>query len=427
MQSHVRVVNKGIVGMPAPGNPRAPHFDSKYPEELRDFLKEFDEYAEACGLTTQDKARVVVRYTDAETKRFWKCLEGYDENFEMLKGKILKSYSKSRLGEAFTRNQLAKLISRSADGEIDDEGDLYAYYREFWPVASYLVDNKKISKEDLDRYFWKGLPSRARKAIRNRLETRDHTFDRSQVPTVQMAMEAGRFVFSKEAVDDDAFIEEALRRERRKKGKGRRNLIDDEEDEESSEEDGGREEGKSEEDEAVELALKLCNLNREDAAYASIYARLVMGAPVLVKNILPPTRWTTGTMSTTTAGMVTQQPFANNAPFHRFARRADPSCHFCKQVNCRLRTCPVAADYIRLGRVIRHPNGYHTHADGTRIGWHPGGLRAAVDLKMGPVPVSFPGAQIPTATRTFVAASDVEEEEESVILPGSPLPVALVL
>ncbi|KAF8634280.1 hypothetical protein AX17_004236 [Amanita inopinata Kibby_2008] len=369
-----KAVNKGIAGMPAPGSSRAPDFDPRYPEELKSFLEEFEEHAAACGLSEKEKTKVVVRYTDAKTRQFWKSLEGYGEDFEVLKGKILESYSKSQQGEKYTTNQLVKIISQHADGDIDDEDDLYAYYQEFWPVASYLVENKKINNEDRNRYFWKGLPTRARKAIRNRLEMKDSTFELSQVPTIQKAMEAGRFVFSKETEDedeDDSFIEEAARKRRRKR-KGKRYVSKDEEEESSAK------------DKVKELTTKLHSLDMGDAEYASTYARLFMVAPMLAEKIPPPTRWITGTVSTAAAEVATRQNVANNIPY-RPAMRMDPSCHFCKQLHCRLRTCPVAEDYVRLKRVVRHPNGYLAHVDGTRIEWHPGGLRAAVDMRLGPL------------------------------------------
>ncbi|KAF8815580.1 hypothetical protein BYT27DRAFT_7053861, partial [Phlegmacium glaucopus] len=189
--------------MPTPGSSRAPDFNPKYPTELKDFFQEFEEHAKACGLDEKEKARVVVRYTDGATKRFWRSLEGYEESYEVLKERILDSYSKMQLGDKFTTNGLIKLITKSANGTVDDETDLNTYYRQFWPIASHLVKNKKINIDDRDCYFWQGIPSDTRRGIRNRLETKDHTFDHSQVPTITQAMEAGQFVLTREAADSD--------------------------------------------------------------------------------------------------------------------------------------------------------------------------------------------------------------------------------
>jgi len=61
----------GILGMPAPGSRHAPEFDSRNPEELKEFLEEFKELAERHGLTTKEKTKMVVKYIDKET-RIWR-------------------------------------------------------------------------------------------------------------------------------------------------------------------------------------------------------------------------------------------------------------------------------------------------------------------------------------------------------------------
>jgi len=59
-----------VLGMPAPGSRRALDFDSRNLEELKEFLEEFEELAEKFGLTMREKAKIVVKYVDKETKQF---------------------------------------------------------------------------------------------------------------------------------------------------------------------------------------------------------------------------------------------------------------------------------------------------------------------------------------------------------------------
>jgi len=60
----------GVLGIPTPGSRQAPDFDSRNPEELQEFLEEFKELAKRCRLTTREKAKVVVKYVDRETRKF---------------------------------------------------------------------------------------------------------------------------------------------------------------------------------------------------------------------------------------------------------------------------------------------------------------------------------------------------------------------
>jgi len=146
-----------VLGMPAPGSRRAPDFDSRNPEELKEFLEEFEKLAERHGLTTKEKTKMVVKYMNKETKKFWKRLEGFGDDYMILKRKIMGAYSKTLLEDKPTVAELVKLIKKSAKGSIADEEDLDTYYRKFWIVVADLVE-ADINKKQHDEYFWKGLP-----------------------------------------------------------------------------------------------------------------------------------------------------------------------------------------------------------------------------------------------------------------------------
>ena len=142
--------------MPAPGSRHVPEFDSQNPEELKEFLEEFEELAERHGLTTKEKTKMVVKYVDKETKKFWKRLEGFGDDYMILKRKIMGAYSKTLLEDKPTVAELVKLIKKSAKGSIADEEDLDTYYRKFWIVVADLVE-ADINKKQHDEYFWKEL------------------------------------------------------------------------------------------------------------------------------------------------------------------------------------------------------------------------------------------------------------------------------
>jgi len=148
----------GVLGMPALGSRRVPEFDSRNPEELKEFLEEFEKLAERHGLTTKEKTKMVVKYVNKETKKFWKRLEGYRDDYMILKRKIMGAYSKTLLQNKLTVAELVKLVKKSAKESIADEEDLNTYYRKFWIVAVDLVEVDIINKKQHDEYFWKGLP-----------------------------------------------------------------------------------------------------------------------------------------------------------------------------------------------------------------------------------------------------------------------------
>ena len=125
---------------------------------MKEFLEKFEELAERHSLITKEKVKIVVKYVDKEMKKFWKRLEGFGDNYMILKRKIIGTYSKTLLEDKLTVAKLVKLVKKSAKGSIADEEDLDIYYRKFWIVAADLVEADIINKKQHDKYFWKGLP-----------------------------------------------------------------------------------------------------------------------------------------------------------------------------------------------------------------------------------------------------------------------------
>jgi len=92
-----------------------------------------------------------------------------------------------------------------------------------------------------------------------------------------------------------------------------------------------------------ELTRKLLQLNVKDDAYAAAYAQLFILAPTMTENLPPLSRFGVSTVAATSTTMVSSYP--------RYPQPIAPmlrnfSCYFCKKLECRLRTCPTAAEYV---------------------------------------------------------------------------------
>jgi len=101
------------------------------PEGLKEFLEKFKKLAKRHGLTTKKKTKMVVKYMDKKTKKFWKRLKRYGDNYVILERKIIGAYSKTLLENKLTVAKLVKLVKKSAKESIEDEEDLDTYYRKF--------------------------------------------------------------------------------------------------------------------------------------------------------------------------------------------------------------------------------------------------------------------------------------------------------
>jgi len=196
-------ISKGINAMPAPTSNRAPSFSGET-SDLLDFFELFEDLALACGLTDAEKCKLLVRYVDQATKRFWVTLAGYEsKNFVTFKASILEQYPGAEKGVHYTIRDLERAVLSSGDGDISTETELLQYYRQFRPIAHWLVTNGKITTRERDRYFWQGLPTATRRAIDRRLEVQDATYSRAEATDFEKVLKAGRFVFSDDAFDAD--------------------------------------------------------------------------------------------------------------------------------------------------------------------------------------------------------------------------------
>ena len=92
-------------------------------------MEKFEELAERHGLTTKEKTKMVVKYVDKETKKFWKRLKRYGDDYVILKRKIMGAYLKTLLEDKPIVAKLVKLVKKSAKESIENEEDLDTYYR----------------------------------------------------------------------------------------------------------------------------------------------------------------------------------------------------------------------------------------------------------------------------------------------------------
>jgi len=162
------------------------------------------------------------------------------------------------------------------------------------------------------------------------------------------------------------------------------------------------------------LTRKLLQLNVKDNAYAATYAQLFILAPTMTKNLPPPSCFAASTVTATSTTMAPSYPRYSQPSAlmsHNFP------CHFCKKLECYLRTCPTATEYVQSQQVLLQANGYYTHIDGSPINArHPGGLKEAIDIKLNIrdlPPHLFNMA--PTLARFSSFVEVVQEEEDEFV------------
>jgi len=177
-----RTYTKGLAGMPPPDSSRALWYEEE-PTELLEFFQSFEEIVTACKLKEEEKVKSVIRYTDKDTRNFWKSLDAYDKGkWDGFKKEIIDLYPGVSKGKKYTRKQLEKVVNSWVKKTMNSEKHLLKYYSEFRPVARWLKEEKILSEKEIKRIFWYGLPQHACRKIRDRLKIVSLDCDQKHAP-----------------------------------------------------------------------------------------------------------------------------------------------------------------------------------------------------------------------------------------------------
>jgi len=399
--------NGAIKDMPGAGSTKAPAFTGNS-SDLLEFFEEFERLAHSCGISNQDKCWLVLRYVDTTTKRFWVTLPGYEaQDYNQFKEEIFKKYPGSEKGVRYTYRDLERVVIAAAELSISTEAELLQYYRQFSPIAIWLMKQGKLSGRERDMWFWEGLPVNARRAISRRLELQNpRTFSRSDPIDYDDVLEAGQFVFSDEAFDIDVYNPVSTRFKSLRPSaphtaktsahlpSSRLRLAPESDDEEDCRIPSALQDVRTktvhvnstnpiskptQADELEELGRRMHSLSVEDSAYAGCYTRMVFLAPTIAQMYTPPAR-----MRTVPVAPTFQHTFSASAALP--APMYPPSnarCFMCGGPH-RLSDCTVVTMYIQAGRIIRQDR-FLAFPDYSRIPRHPttGLLQTAIDERYG--------------------------------------------
>ncbi|KAI9432595.1 hypothetical protein H4582DRAFT_2061674 [Lactarius indigo] len=112
-----------------------------------------------------------------------------------------------------------------------------------------------------------------------------------------------------------------------------------------------------------DLMDKMHGLSMRERSYAVLYARLAHRYPDVARNVPKPelTQPSYAFQTPSTPTSSSRQPWTERsvpAPppavssDSSFFRSRAMSCAFCSQTNHRIRECPIAQEYVRLGRAV---------------------------------------------------------------------------
>ena len=178
--------------MPGHTSKDAPSFSGR-PKDLLDFFAQFEDLADSCGLTSQEKFRTVLRYLDSDTKELWALFPKSSQgDYNKFKTRILEEHPGADKGAQYIYHDLENIVLCHVNQDISTETEFIEYSHKFHPVATWLVKNKKILEHKRDKLFWQGLPRHVQQEITMQLRLDNPKgFDRSTHPDFKKVICAG--------------------------------------------------------------------------------------------------------------------------------------------------------------------------------------------------------------------------------------------
>jgi len=118
----------------------APYFSSKVDIKIKDFLKEYKELADGCGLSKRQKVETVIRYVNTTQHHIWMSLSGFvRHDWDNLCRELCKEYISLTAQGRFSKQKLVELTNRSARLPMEEETDMINYHHDFNMLSKPLL------------------------------------------------------------------------------------------------------------------------------------------------------------------------------------------------------------------------------------------------------------------------------------------------
>lgn len=176
-----------------------PNIFSGQDEDIKEFLEQFELWAEGAQLHESEWVKYLMRYLTGLEKDIFEAFDGYEKNDWPRFSASIKAAFPSAFGPKYTRRSLAWFTYETAKHPIQSISAFAAYYRAFNAIAQYLLKRGDIREDECNRQFWFGLHKSTKKRFRDALDMADTDKDISRSHPYATVYETGLWVFNHES------------------------------------------------------------------------------------------------------------------------------------------------------------------------------------------------------------------------------------
>ncbi|KAH9164281.1 hypothetical protein EDB89DRAFT_2017763, partial [Lactarius sanguifluus] len=140
-------------------------------DSFEEFIQEFEAYADARGLTDQQRTKAIVHYVAPSMHDSWKSLDPFD--FECDEWSEYLQYLTDIFGRSTPRHEAMRqrvfdFVQHESRRHMHSEGDVIRYFRLFLATSKNLVLARHLTAEERDTAFFRGFhPDDCRKLLRH--------------------------------------------------------------------------------------------------------------------------------------------------------------------------------------------------------------------------------------------------------------------
>jgi len=196
----------GISAMPSVQSRLAPRFTGNVNQPIEDFLEEYEELADKCGLTSLQKVETVIRYVDRSQRYVWQNLPGYiARDWLDFRDELCDEYVSPTLEGQFSRQKLIDFAAKYARKRMGNETDVINYQRQFNNQSKVLLGTGRITVGEHNAIFWRGFHPEDQRTLRERLIAMHPNMPQGQAFDLKDVFNIARAIFSG---DDDFLLQE---------------------------------------------------------------------------------------------------------------------------------------------------------------------------------------------------------------------------
>ena len=197
--------------MPSTRSKTAPRFSGEIDIPIEEFLKEYEELADGCGLTQHQKVETVIWYVSTSQRHIWTSLAGFAaRDWSDLCRQLRKEYISPSTQGRYSKQKLVELANSSTELPMEEEADMINYHRDFNTLSKPLLEARRITEGERNAIFWHGFHPDNRRVLWERLIAKQpdkpnrEAFDLQDVLQTAMAIFLGDddFIFRSRPLED---------------------------------------------------------------------------------------------------------------------------------------------------------------------------------------------------------------------------------